>query len=438
MASLGFGSYLSDGMLTTTDKWYVVRCVASLATLLILAFLAGFGKAHLGKLAVLATAIAASAAAAIAALGGQAQLGWAVALLGGCSVSLLMYIWLLLLARRSLLEIATSAITGAIVADALIVGISRIGGDIGAFAAIPTALIAGLSAVLLVPDLDSCAPDGPMNRNVLSDIPWFTLAAFVVCGFIATVVYGITQQLTWLYDWSPNYIAFGIAALAVIVATFTIMLLAPSWKTIVWIPQAMILAIALALSCFSIRESLQTSVGLLLASVFCSHFLHWAIFAAILSRIDAQRAVLSAILLLVSNNSLAMLAGNALGSSLPHSMQNLGGVAGIATLTLVALLSAAYLVIWLLRANEAVSESAKAATSIDAALESRLASMVLEYKLTPRESEVALLTALGFSGAYIAQKLVVSNSTVRFHQQNLYRKLGVHSRDDFIELTRVG
>ena len=55
------------------------------------------------------------------------------------------------------------------------------------------------------------------------------------------------------------------------------------------------------------------------------------------------------------------------------------------------------------------------------------------YQLTARETEVALLTAQGFSCAYIADKLIVSNSTVRYHQQNGYRKLGVHSRNELIE-----
>ena len=53
--------------------------------------------------------------------------------------------------------------------------------------------------------------------------------------------------------------------------------------------------------------------------------------------------------------------------------------------------------------------------------------------LTPREKEIAFFTVQGFSCAYIAEKLVVSNSTVRFHQQNLYRKFDVHSRNELIE-----
>ena len=66
-------------------------------------------------------------------------------------------------------------------------------------------------------------------------------------------------------------------------------------------------------------------------------------------------------------------------------------------------------------------------------LKARLEGLIDAYGLTPRESEVAFYTVQGFSSAYIAEKLVVSTSTVRFHQQNLYRKFEVHSRNELIE-----
>jgi DNA-binding NarL/FixJ family response regulator len=66
-------------------------------------------------------------------------------------------------------------------------------------------------------------------------------------------------------------------------------------------------------------------------------------------------------------------------------------------------------------------------------LQARVDALVPSYGLTPREQEVAFLTVQGFSCGYIAEKLVVSESTVRFHQKNLYRKLDVHSRNELIE-----
>lgn len=48
--------------------------------------------------------------------------------------------------------------------------------------------------------------------------------------------------------------------------------------------------------------------------------------------------------------------------------------------------------------------------------------------LTPREREVLELVAEGRTNAEIAELLWVSPSTVRKHLENVYAKLGVHTR----------
>lgn len=48
--------------------------------------------------------------------------------------------------------------------------------------------------------------------------------------------------------------------------------------------------------------------------------------------------------------------------------------------------------------------------------------------LTTRESQVLALTAAGLTNTEIAAKLVLSRSTVRTHLENIFEKLGVHSR----------
>lgn len=57
-----------------------------------------------------------------------------------------------------------------------------------------------------------------------------------------------------------------------------------------------------------------------------------------------------------------------------------------------------------------------------------------EKGLTPRETQVFALLARGFTPAYIADSLVVSDSTVRTHTKSVYRKLGVSSRLELLEL----
>ena len=52
----------------------------------------------------------------------------------------------------------------------------------------------------------------------------------------------------------------------------------------------------------------------------------------------------------------------------------------------------------------------------------------LQQRLTPREKETLDLLAEGYSNKVIAQKLAISEGTVKLHVKAVLRKLGVHSR----------
>ena len=55
-------------------------------------------------------------------------------------------------------------------------------------------------------------------------------------------------------------------------------------------------------------------------------------------------------------------------------------------------------------------------------------------RLTDRESEILLLLARGRSSTYIGEALYLSPNTVRGHIKNIYAKLGVHSKQEIIDL----
>lgn len=57
-----------------------------------------------------------------------------------------------------------------------------------------------------------------------------------------------------------------------------------------------------------------------------------------------------------------------------------------------------------------------------------------EYGLTNRETEVAEAIARGLSMANIAEKLFISENTVRTHAKHIYAKLGIHSRQELSAL----
>ncbi len=57
-----------------------------------------------------------------------------------------------------------------------------------------------------------------------------------------------------------------------------------------------------------------------------------------------------------------------------------------------------------------------------------------DYDLTPREKDVLALMSQGLSNPQIAEKLVVSQSTVKFHVSSVLSKLGVNSRTEAVAL----
>lgn len=71
---------------------------------------------------------------------------------------------------------------------------------------------------------------------------------------------------------------------------------------------------------------------------------------------------------------------------------------------------------------------------------SSIASYSAQAGFTNREKEIFELLLRGRNTAYIAQQLVLAESTVRAHVHNVYRKCDVHSRmellDDFEQFRR--
>lgn len=56
----------------------------------------------------------------------------------------------------------------------------------------------------------------------------------------------------------------------------------------------------------------------------------------------------------------------------------------------------------------------------------------LKSGLSRRESEVADLVRQGLKNADVAQKLFVTEKTVKFHLTNIFKKLGIKSRSQLI------
>lgn len=64
----------------------------------------------------------------------------------------------------------------------------------------------------------------------------------------------------------------------------------------------------------------------------------------------------------------------------------------------------------------------------------RCAQIAEEYKLSPRETEIFLLLAQGRTREFIKDELVLSGNTVKTHVSHIYTKIGVHDRQEMIDL----
>ena len=455
LVSLGFVGYLEQGVIESVDPYYNLRSVVTVVLLVVLALAGWFKWFKLNAMALMGATACAVAAAMLFAVDDSGAVLPAAAVLEGLASAVFMYAWMLVLSSQAVGTIVCACVAGGCLAGFIISVVPLFDDALGLIIAVATAFVSGSMLVLSDRGVDSLEPDGPLGRIEASRFPWISIVMVLSCGFLSTVVYGVAIRLAWLHAWSPNYFAFGLAIVATASATIVVMLKARNWIHVVWVPVTVLFVLALGFSCISVRESMQIALGLVLASVFCGFFLFWMIFAGMFSTVRAPRAALAGVVLVLANGSLATMIGSLLGSVLPRSMQNLGGVAGLAIIALVILFAvtlAVYRQLFGLDAfrraqlNEVfessdglqsiVQEGAAVAESESAeeTMLKRVENHAAEYGLTPREIEVAQLTAQGFSCAYIAEKLVVSNSTVRFHQQNIYRKFDVHSRNELIEL----
>lgn len=66
--------------------------------------------------------------------------------------------------------------------------------------------------------------------------------------------------------------------------------------------------------------------------------------------------------------------------------------------------------------------------------ESRCAVVAREHNLTPRETDVLAQLTRGRDLAFMEEKFVLSRNTVKMHIKHVYEKLGVHSKQEVIDL----
>ncbi|MGI6535632.1 MAG: helix-turn-helix transcriptional regulator [Eggerthellaceae bacterium] len=496
------------------DAFGTVSFACSLARFLTLAGVAALGA--LGHRFASAVSLKAcgllmmlSALAVSAGAAGDAAI--VAASVAGVASGFAMLITLLYLAARPVRCVVRASLLGLVAGGAAI-------GLMGVLPELPALLVLLVSGVAWVPCLLAadasfapCTPDGGMTRSQAHRFPWFAAIMFCVCGMLGSLLYGFSTQLAWAAGEPTNPVAFGVAVAAVLVLTTLLVMRGGSHMQLVWVPLFVLLLASALLSCFDVSFANALAVSMLLASVFCYHFLRWMVFPALVGQSDVPHVLTCGLLLVLTNSFLNVSTGQALAQTLPEAMRAQGGVVSLVLLFLVCCLAVSWVVGRMQaphgegapsgegaplaqkdaagdpRASQevvAVQGGANEEPRVDAApraaaapdrdaptadaapveiapaetepaserepdrpadaesatdaLDARCARLADEADLTPREREIFALTARGYSSPFIAEQLVISDSTVRFHQRNIYAKLGVHSKQELIALANSG
>ena len=557
MLSTGFVGYLISGGAAISDPYYALRAISEIVTFALLAVISYSRHISLKPLALIVSVVCMVVASIVIACASMES--WVVApcyLVASVANALVMYTWMLLLSTFSIRSIVVSVLGGVLLAAPLMM-VPGLGREICLIVAAVCAFISGISVLRIDGTLQCARSETKLQEGVLHRIPWLSVILVLSSGFLGTALYAIAYKRLIMLSDGANIAVYVITVLVALTIVVYLIVCTRRWLHFIGFPSVVILALAILSSCFVSDMFVQTTLGLLLASVFCSRLLYWIIFPALFTTLKIPRGFLVGLLLICANGSLASLVGGAVGSLLPmnvHILSNVGcAIAVIVALILVGgviLSHEVSLIPYRIDDMPEVIEAADAAGAlgeVDARqevarqadalqeagasgeLDARQAAQVLaggervsagitadgaganagvvsgygdgvpaggernaaagadgggtevaagaevtagaagsshaaserapradettisleekmkqqidvvsqEYGLTKRETEVVLLTAQGFSCAYISQKLVVSNSTVRFHQQNAYRKLGVHSRNELIEFVNA-
>ena len=454
----GFTGNLPMAGFPEMDVFSAACSAARVAAVVVVVVLGCVWRVSMGRVA-LALSGAGMAIAAFALSGGcTVAEGMPFAIIAGVASGIAM---MLLLSSMGVRDIVLASIGGLLAGGVLIGGLMRLDALPALALLIATGLFSGLFFLFADPRLESCRADGVPRASQLATFPWFATIAFIVGGVAASLFYGASIALGWHAGVQMNYPLFGISIVLVLGVTVYIVLQGEEAVGAAWVPLFAVLLLSMVFACFDDAELAPSVMALLMASIFSYHFLRWTVFPALISFSRMPRLAVCGVVLVLTSSVFGVGWGEATAVSLPAGLQTQGGFVAFVALALLVVLAAA---LWVNRTRlerermqresvemqlreahsllaktqerleQASAQVAAPAEPPTASIDDRCAELASKHDLTAREAEIFGLTARGHSSTYIAEQLFISASTVRFHQQNIYRKLDVHSRQELLSL----
>lgn len=236
---------------------------------------------------------------------------------------------------------------------------------------------------------------------------------------------------------SPYVLFSGIAVVALVLAIYTNVMHRPMNVGHIYRAAMLVLIVSFVSIPYLMDSAL---VGMAAAAVTacydCFDMVVWAIMANVAALASTSTVVTFAWGRL--SNHVGMLIGVGLGflvSAWPagvDTLQNLVSIAIVFILVLCIFVSTREIAFFttplaiVRRMSVLDEEFADACTSI-----------ACDYGLTPREREVFELLGRGRNAACIAEALIISDNTVKTHARHIYKKLGINSQQQLMDLIEL-
>lgn len=352
----------------------------------------------------------------------------ALSLASFCAYSIgnafLLFFLLELLLEVSSIELALAIVAGLAIFTVGSLALNAI--DAWPFACVIT-LLAALFCIKYLDETLGSSETEPQSAELGADpkILWGTL-----CGlFLAGLSTAITQNITAMQDVaSPMYPEITSIVAFALLAYLSLFTSDTNVSSAVKLISSLIVA-SLVLLLLSDRLVYQAYLLSSVAYAFMNNLAYYVAVLVAKSRVFAPLRVFGVMGVMLSSGALVLVAFALLGLNVADRIF----IAGLALVFALA-------TIWLMGdrgVDQLVSPKQPAAASDDAGplrFEEKIRSVAQTAGLTPREQDVFELAATGRSVPFIAEKLVLSENTVKSYLQKVYAKCGVHSRQELISL----
>ena len=253
------------------------------------------------------------------------------------------------------------------------------------------------------------------------------LAAIALGHSLCSMLNGVSTEYFVL---SSEVMLFSCFLSAVVASAYLVYLLSGSAKRSApfdyW--PLVLIALVICLIGFSSSMPIDTTVpyGISFTGLTLFYFASWIICPVIIQRSRLPFVLAFGLISIVCYGYYWRMIGTALRGSNDSVFST--SFFGILTIAFLIVLVVAFTSTGMKR-----TVAARAATVRGDSRDNLAEKLAASYSLSDREREVCGLALEGFSASKIAEKLFISESTVRFHLKNIYRKCQVKSKQDLLE-----